>query len=626
MKRIILLAFIISSIPSLVDGQAKCGFEDGSTTGWILSNGTIANSGTAVIYTAEVTGTIENEHLITKKTDGNDPKIYSESIPMAAPGSNYSIRFGNTTRGSKFDRLTKSFRVNQENTLFQYQFAVILQDDFGKHASYEKPGFNVRIFDSNGNDISCSFYDVQLQATSTVEGFKVQGDLEYRNWTTVAIDLRNYVGQTVTVEATVHGCTKKVHYGYGYFNAYCLKSEVKPETPCPDSNGDITLKAPEGFEKYIWSTGETEREIKVKATMGNQFSVKLFPFNSLNENCNLHLDFFVPRPEIPVLIDKAICVGENFVFKGTTYNTAGTYTQIISNSSSCDSVITLNLRVIPIAQITKNVNICEGNSYNFKGNTYNSTGTFYKTVSSVDACDSIYTINLKVVPIPRISNNFSICEGEKVRIGDSTYKKSGTYITTIKRLNLCDSVVTTTIQIENTFKVTSAPDVILEKGDSTLITASVQPTGNYIFNWTPQETLSCTSCINTWAKPPITTTYIVSVSAINSKCIKQAETKVIISCGIYVPTAFSPNNDQMNDIFYIVGSKCVSLIKEMNIYDRWGELVFRDENFPTADTSHGWDGSYKGKNLMSDVFTYKIVAEMKNGEISYHSGAITLLR
>lgn len=120
---------------------------------------------------------------------------------MVAPESNYSMCFGDINLGGSFHRLTKSFAVNQDNTLFQYKFAVVLQDDASGHASYQKPGFGDRIFDSNGNNISCSFYEVQLRASSSVDGFKRQGDLEYRNWTTVAVDLRNYVGQNSTVEA-----------------------------------------------------------------------------------------------------------------------------------------------------------------------------------------------------------------------------------------------------------------------------------------------------------------------------------------------------------------------------------------------------------------------------------------
>lgn len=84
-----------------------------------------------------------------------------------------------------------------------------------------------------------------------MDGFKREGELEYRNWTTVAVDLRNYVGQNITVESTVHGCTKMQHFGYAYFNASCLKSEVQPETGCTDGIGALSLDALEGFENMI---------------------------------------------------------------------------------------------------------------------------------------------------------------------------------------------------------------------------------------------------------------------------------------------------------------------------------------------------------------------------------------
>ncbi|PWK28553.1 gliding motility-associated-like protein [Arcicella aurantiaca] len=609
-----------------VIGQTQCGFESGSTAGWVLSYGKVTDNGISTIYSGEVTGTTGTGHIITQKSSGNDPKISNEIIPQVAPESNYSIRFGSVIEGSSFYRLTKSFTVNQENTLFQYKFAVVLQDDSKGHASYQKPGFGVKILDSNGNNITCSFYDVQLQASISVDGFKRQGDLEYRNWTTVAVDLRNYVGQNLTVEATVHGCTGKSHFGYAYFNATCLKSEIQPETGCADGNGQLQLDAPEGFEKYLWSTGETTRSILVSAVLGTQFSVKLSPYNSLNQSCNLQMNYTVKKTDIPAITNKSICAGESYVFRGTTYNTSGQYTQRIINSAFCDSVITLNLNVNPINYITKNFNICEGNTLNFHGDTYNSDGTYFKTITSSNACDSVFTINVKIVPIPRVSKSFSICAGEKVPIGDSTYTKAGTFITTIKRPNLCDSVVTASIQVENSFKASVPANVTIEKDESTFITVDVVPTGNYNYQWTPKDYLSCSNCASAWAKPPSSTKYTIGVSAIGSRCVNYATTTVNVLCGILVPTAFSPNNDSMNDILYIMSSKCVKQIQEMSIYDRWGELVFRDENFQAADASHGWDGNFRGKAMNPDIFTYKIVAEMKNGEINYFTGSVTLLK
>jgi gliding motility-associated-like protein len=621
---ILILIFLFHNIT--VQSQ-NCGFDSGNMGDWKLSNGQFSKNGTTPIYSGENSGTIGTGHIITKKSNGNDSKITDEKIPMVAPGSEYSVRFGSINGGGSFFRLTKSFTVNQENTLFQYKFAVILQDDATGHASYQKPGFNVRIFDNNGNNVICSFYDVQLQSGVTSQGFKKQGFFEYRNWTTVAIDLRNYVGQNLTVEATVHGCTEKNHFGYAYFYANCLKSEVQPESGCADGNGDLSLEAPEGFENYLWNTGESTRTIKVHASLGTQFSVKLSPYNSLNQSCNLQMNYTVKKTDIPLVTDKSICIGESFAYRKKTYNTTGTFTEIIKNSAFCDSVITLNLKVNPINYITKNINLCEGEQLNFKGNIYNSTGQYFKTVSSVDACDSIFTINLKITPFPRITKDFSLCEGEKAKVGDSTYSKSGNYITTIRRIGLCDSIVTSNLTYENDFTISTIPSEInIEKGEKTELKVVVQPAGSYTFSWTPKETLSCNICANTVAEPTSTTRYFVNVSRTNSRCFKKTDIKVNVISGVFVPTAFTPNGDSVNDIFYIVGSKSVRIIKEIIIYNRWGELIFRDSNFLVTDSSHGWDGIYQGKTLNPDIFTYKIIAEMKNGEVNDFSGAFTLLR
>jgi gliding motility-associated-like protein len=615
---VLILVFCFAQ--TVVHGQG-CGFEDGTISGWRLSNGKLTDDGFNTIYSGEVQGTVGSGHIITKKNDGSDPKINSEIIPMVAPESDYSVRFGNINTGGTFYRLSKSFTVTQENTLFQYKFAVVLQDDSRGHYSYQKPGFGVKITDINGANITCSFYDVQLQASASVDGFKRQGDLEYRNWTTVAVDLRAYIGQVITVEATVHGCTKMAHYGYAYFYANCLKSEVQPETGCEDGNGKLTLEAPEGFEKYAWSTGGTTRAIQVNAILGTQFSVKLTPYNSLSENCNLEMNYTVKKTDIPVITNKTICVGESYIHRKKTYKTAGKYVENISNSAFCDSVFTLNLTVNPINYITKDIKICEGETFSFKGTAYNST------VTSTEVCDSVFTLNVKVVKIPRITKDFGICEGEKVNVGDSTYSKPGTYITTIKRTGLCDSVVTSTIKIENAFTLSVSPtESNIEKGEKTEIKVSVNPPKTYTYNWTPKDFLTCNTCASAFAEPPSATRYTISVSEPGSRCFKKIDSKVNVISGVFVPTAFTPNGDSVNDIFYIIGSKSVREIKEMVIYNRWGELIFRDENFSTGDPSHGWDGNYRGKSLNPDIFTYKIIADMKNGEVNDFSGAFTLLK
>ncbi|HNW89910.1 MAG TPA: gliding motility-associated C-terminal domain-containing protein [Bacteroidales bacterium] len=88
---------------------------------------------------------------------------------------------------------------------------------------------------------------------------------------------------------------------------------------------------------------------------------------------------------------------------------------------------------------------------------------------------------------------------------------------------------------------------------------------------------------------------------------------------VYVPNIFSPNDDGQNDIFYVRGQD----IKYMDllIYDRWGEKIFESE-----DIAVGWDGTYKGKEMPSGVYVYKLTVTMNDGSEIKKKGNISLVR
>jgi gliding motility-associated-like protein len=625
-----IISLVLLTTYSMMGQANNCGnvgFEDGTMSGWVISNGSIGNSGTIVTYTNETSGTIDNEHIITNKSNGNDPKINVESIPMVAPGSDYSIRIGSTTKGSKFDRIKKTFAITADNTLFQFKFAVILEDDSQGHASYQKPGFNVKVYDASGNDVNCSAYDIQLLTSSTVDGFKNQGLYQYRNWTTVAMDLRNYIGQNLTVEVTAHGCTRNRHFGYAYFDASCEKSEINLISSCPDANGDLTFNAPQGFEKYIWSNGATTSTTKIKAVIGDKIWVKMVPFNALNTNCDIQLDYTVEKKTATSTITKSICEGETYNFEGITYNTTGTYSKILKQlTTGCDSIVNLNLTVLPLLTDIRNINICNGEQYSSGRATYKTTGTFQERVTGNVSCDSLVIINLKVNPIAQYSQALTICEGESLKVGNMTYKTTGNYITTIKRTNQCDSIVSSALIVQPPLTISIPNDkAIIEKGENVSLNMTVSPAGTYTYLWNHGESLSCVSCINPISKPSASTTYTVVITPSNGLCPQTETASVIVSCGVWLPNAFTPNNDGMNDVFYIYSSRCIQEIKEFVIYDRWGELIFMDAHFQASDPSHGWDGLYKGKLALPDAYNYKITATYRDGETGNFTGAINVM-
>ena len=582
MQKIILLLSIIVFSQSISLAQTDCtniGFELGNANGWVLSSGTLTDDGTRTIYGPETSGA---NFEVTSIGDGNDPKITNDKIPMVAAGSKYAIRLGNTTRGGTYDRLRTSFIVTQDNSLFQYKFAVLLQNDDRGHTDFQKPGFNIQITDDAGNPLSCSTFDIQLSAFGTTANFSSQsytnGPIEYRNWTIGAINLNNYIGKKINIVVTAHGCTKQTHFGYAYFDAQCSKSEVNPIAVCPDEDGFMTLKAPDGFAKYTWSNGETGSSVKVKAILGDKYSVKILPLSSLDATCELLLQYEIKYQHPYKTIDTTICEGEKYIVGPNTYTSTGKYVYNFSRQNVCDSTVTLNLIVNPIIKTTQTIRICAGSIF---------------------------------------------------KVGSEAYSSTGTYVTTIPRAGKCDSIVTTNLKVLDFDLSVENKDFNIISGESVSLKAIVTPVGNYTYSWKPDTDLTCATCAETIAKPSISRQYVIYANSVEgNECQKVKVVNISVrNCGIVlIPDMFSPNNDNTNDIFLVYASGCVKQIKTMKIYNRWGELVFWKENIQASNTANGWDGTYKGIPAEVGSYVYQVEVEL-NDETTYQkSGSILLMR
>lgn len=92
-----------------------------------------------------------------------------------------------------------------------------------------------------------------------------------------------------------------------------------------------------------------------------------------------------------------------------------------------------------------------------------------------------------------------------------------------------------------------------------------------------------------------------------------------------MPNTFTPNDDGVNDRVF-PQRKGNAMIKHFSIYNRWGELIFQRENMDPNIASLGWDGTYHGKPVPSDVYVYVIEALCDSGESYVTKGDITLVR
>lgn len=190
-------------------------------------------------------------------------------------------------------------------------------------------------------------------------------------------------------------------------------------------------------------------------------------------------------------------------------------------------------------------------------------------------------------------------------------------------LNECsflDSVLVSTSNLLYTSVMATANPSIIPAGQSSQLNA--QPDG-YTYSWTPPTGLNNPNIQNPIATPDVTTTYYVTVS--DGDCIYNADVRVVVSdfvCGnpsIYVPNAFTPNDDEQNEILYIRGNNLTEV--HLQIYDRWGEMVFE-----TFDQNIGWDGTFKGREVDPAVFVYYLEVTCIDSQEYFEKGNITVIR
>ena len=165
----------------------------------------------------------------------------------------------------------------------------------------------------------------------------------------------------------------------------------------------------------------------------------------------------------------SICYGDSIVVAGSIYTTTGLYTDSLTSSIGCDSLVFTNLVVHPHVTYINNQTICSGEVYLIGNNTYDSTGVYYDTLATIYGCDSLVTTILFEDSITggNSINQQTICFGDNITVGASTYFNTGVYADTLISLNGCDSVVTTYLNVitaNYTTFVTGLPDTSAATG------------------------------------------------------------------------------------------------------------------------------------------------------------------
>lgn len=204
--------------------------------------------------------------------------------------------------------------------------------------------------------------------------------------------------------------------------------------------------------------------------------------------------------------------------------------------------------------------------------------------------------------------------------------RSGTYVFTAMDAQGCTATVLGTVSGPPDLVVDAGPDQTILLGYEAGIRAvASQP--NLMVSWQPPLGLSCVDCLSPFASPAETTTYTITVTNPDN-CLDTDSLTIFVvkDRPVYIPNAFSPNADGINDFFSVFTGPALAQVNYLKVFDRWGGLVFERQNFPSGRQELGWDGMIRGQPANPGVFTYVASLLFVDGEIIIQEGDVTLIR
>ncbi|MCF8243894.1 MAG: gliding motility-associated C-terminal domain-containing protein [Saprospiraceae bacterium] len=364
----------------------------------------------------------------------------------------------------------------------------------------------------------------------------------------------------------------------------------------------------------------------------------------------------------------AICEGESLAWNGLSLSADTLACMVFAQANGCDSTVCMALTVhpLPLPQITSMGSLCNGQSVSLSVGQFasylwssgenlpeilvNMAGDYLVTVTNSFGC----TATASTVVMPAVSFEYSFehpCFGVddgSIIFGlvnggtppflysiDSTNffqssvfnnLPSGEFWPSVMDATNCKVFDVVVLDAPLAILLDAGADVATQLGVPVTLGATTNLNSPTIL-WEPADFLDCSTCLNVMANPPFSLEYSVTVSDANG-CEAVDTIAIFVSDGrkYYIPTAFSPNDDGTNEGFTIFSEPSAFSIASLEIFDRWGELVFQASDIPTNDTSRGWKGDLDNEPMPTGFYVYVVKLLSIDGEETLVRGEINLVR
>ena len=218
---------------------------------------------------------------------------------------------------------------------------------------------------------------------------------------------------------------------------------------------------------------------------------------------------------------KAICSGGSVLVGNHIYTKKGVYKDTLTTKGGCDSVVTTTVTIVKALATSQQFTICSGKSITVGTHTYTKAGTYVDSLKADAGCDSIVTTKVALLPVAMGSQQFTLCEGQTVVVGNHIYSVSGTYKDTLQTKGGCDSILATILKINPSIK--AAQKITICEGNRLIIGAHIySTTGVY------KDTLTkgCDSILTTTLTVNAAPKVSLNLNSIDTVCLKGGSVKL----------------------------------------------------------------------------------------------------
>jgi len=616
---------------------ANIDFETGTFNGWTCYIGSSAAvSSVNIISLSLPGGPVPGRHTMYSSNPGDGVDEYG-GFPKNCPnGSGRSIRLGNDLAGTEAEGISYEFTIPANRNVYSliYHYAVVFQDP--NHEEFQQPRLQIEITNVTDNKlIQCSSFTF-IPYGSLLPGFFVSpnsvGDTPVwcKDWSAVSINLDGNAGKTIRLFFKTADCTFRRHFGYAYIdvNSEC-SSEFVGDAYCPDDTL-VNVTAPYGYQNYTWYNSTFSQVLGTAQTItfkpppvaDSTYAVEIVPYNGYG--C---LDTLYARLADTLIVD----------------------------ANAGQDILSCNYNPVPIGAISKpglvyswspvtglsdsriaNPLAAPGSTTayvlttNHDGGGCIDTDTVVVTASIIDTSlqligsamfctDSGDSAILRVRP----TNSIQWFKDDRIITGanrtDYRVTQTGEYYATLINSDGCSiNTIKQNIVIDEPKPGINYP--VQYAIIDVPFGLEARPFGDSIL-WSPGTWLNTRTSYTPLFTGPSEQLYTIKIET-NSGCITidTQLVKTVKNGEIYVPTAFTPNNDGLNDLLRPI-IRGIKEIKYFRIFNRWGQLLFE-----TKTNQHGWDGKINGVPQRGQVVVWMIEGIGADDIIYRQKGTSVLVR